>query len=167
MTDHDKRQSTRLPARFNSVWSYIAVVVTLHSLVAILVPGSIAANAFLQSFLPHEYLETLIVLVTITLASIVNIHVKLTVMTQASGAQSPDEPQVASMRRKANSVARFLMVITLAAVSILIVDGSLPQESLARAWTFSGLLSVFFGAIIATYEVQRIVMSLSELPDSR
>lgn len=165
MPDKNKIISRRIPINIRNVWVYLAVAAVLNGLFAGIFPKSIANNDFLQSFLPHEYLETLIVLVTITLASIVNIHVKLTIMMEGGDLQSLEERQVAGLRRKTNDVARFLLVITLAALLVLILDGTLPPASLNRAWTFCGLLALLLGAIAATYEVQRIVMSLSELPD--
>jgi hypothetical protein len=110
-------------------------------------------------------LPTLIVLVTVTLASIVNIHVKLTIMTEGDGLQPREELEINKLRRKANDVARFFLVIPVVAVVILIFDGTLPTASLSRAWTFCGLIALFFAATAATYEVQRIVIELSELPD--
>lgn len=148
-----------------SAWFYLAVAVALSAIVAIALPEPIANNTFLKAFLPSEYLPTLIVLVTVTLASIVNIHVKLTIMTEGDGLQPREELEINKLRRKANDVARFFLVIPVAAVVILIFDGTLPTASLSRAWTFCGLIALFFAATAATYEVQRIVIELSELPD--
>lgn len=150
-----------------SVWGYLAIAVALGMIPAIALPEPIARNTFLRSFLHSEYLPTLIVLVTVTLASIVNIHVKLTTMTGGDDLQPFEGSEVIKLRRKANDVARFFLVIPVAAVVSLIFDGTLPMASLNRAWTFCALIALFFAATAATYEVQRIVIELSELPDRR
>ena len=165
MSDRIKGKLSRLAAGMRSVWVYLAISVALGAAAAGAWPEPIASNTFLRTFLPSEYLATLIVFVTVTLASIVTIHVKLTTMTEGDDTSSLRESQATRLRRKANDVARFLLIIPLAAVAILILDGSLPAASQHRAWTFSVLIALFFAATAATYEVQRIVISLSELPD--
>ncbi len=165
MADRLQDKLRRLAAGMRSVWVYLGVSVTLSAIAAYAWPGPIAGNTFLRAFLPSEYLAALIVFVTVTLASIVTIHVKLTTMAEGDDTFSARERQVARLRKKTNTVARFLLIIPLAAIAMLIVDGSLPAASQIRAWPFSVLVALFFAATAATYEVQRIVISLSELPD--
>lgn len=165
MSDRIKRQFNRLTAGMRNVWVYLGAAIAVSALFAFALPGPIANNTFLRNFLPSEYLPTLIVLVTVTLASIVNIHVKLTIMMDGDDLGTFEESEIDKLRGKTNDIARFFLVIPVAAVFMLIYDGTLPTGSLGRAWTFSGLLALFFAATAATYEVQRIVIELSELPD--
>lgn len=165
MSDLIKGKLSRLAAGMRSVWAYLAISVAISAVAAGTCSEPIASNTFLRTFLPSEYMATLIVFVTVTLASIVTIHVKLTTMTEGDDARLFQELQATRLRKKANNVARFLLIIPVAAFAILILDGSIPEASQNRAWTFSVLIALFFAATAATYEVHRIVISLSELPD--
>ncbi len=104
---------------------------------------------------------------TVTLASIVTIHVKLNSMEHGEDLDAADKNDIVSLRAKANDIARFFLFIPVAATAVLIWDGFLVDGSQVRAWTYAGLLALFLASIAATYEVQRIVIELAELPDRR
>lgn len=158
----DRVQSLTVGMR--NVWGYLAVALAVGAIAAFLVPSMIVTNTFLASFVRTDYLSTLIVLVTVTLASITHIHVKLTVMT-GSDLEPGEQAEVASLRNKANGVARFFLFSPVAAVMVLISDGSIEASSEIRAWTFSALVAILMASIAATYEVQKIVLELSRMPD--
>lgn len=110
----------------------IAASITVIGLTAFF-PEILANNEFLKNYVTHEILSLLSVTMTITFASVANIHLAITKSLRLSVKDSKvrariEKSHVAPMRREINSSAWLLFWAFLIIFAAVFVKGEWPQN---------------------------------------
>lgn len=141
---------TRDSAEGISIASAIGVAI-----VTVWAPNILADNTFLQNYVTHEILSLLSVTMTITFASVANIHLAITKSLQ-SFVEDPlkrariEKTHGQPMRREINSSAWLLFWAFLAIFSAVIIKGEWPDNK--------HVLSAVHGAGIVTTIINMLVI---------
>ncbi|WP_152485771.1 hypothetical protein [Euryhalocaulis caribicus] len=103
----------------------IIAAATVVSVLTVCHPSVLAGNKFLDEFVSHEILALLIVILTITLASIGNIHLTLTRMVSRFESRAEGELAAKPARDEINSSGwSLLYAFGLCTVALLIKGGA-------------------------------------------
>ncbi|CDX17669.1 conserved membrane hypothetical protein [Mesorhizobium plurifarium] len=112
-------------------WPIVAIVTLSSFSVAVLKPEWLAKNTFLASLVSYELVSILIVILTVTMASVANIHLALGRLKKSLADKGVDiGEQISGARRELSENAWYLF----GSFCILLVDllfkGSLEPESI-------------------------------------
>lgn len=108
-------------------WCALIGMATVVAVLTIVHPTILAKNQFLDSFVSHEILALLIIILTITLASVGNIHLTISRLTARFNNKSEGELAATSARAELNSSAWSLLWSFVVCVSILLIKGSFTK----------------------------------------
>lgn len=131
-------------------------------------PLWLSSNAFLEDFIGSQLLSLLALVLTVTLASIANIHLTLTRIV----ADYPDSDKKEAVkgvadiaREEVNSSARGLFYSFFIAVGLLILDGHFiketHQQGHVQSFVYSVCIMILVFNIWVLYDVYQSVISLS------
>jgi hypothetical protein len=144
-------------------WAIMIAAATVVVVLTICHPAVLATNTFLNAFVTHEILALLIIVLTITLASVANVHLTITRIIrtkfkdEAAGAVA-----AAPARQEINSNAWALFWGFGVCVVVLLLKGSFADQpyivSLANG---SGLLILLFNGLVM-YEIYQTIFDLAE-----
>lgn len=131
------------------------------------VPDFFGKNAFLSAFITFELLNILIVILTVTLASIANIHLSLNRVARlkfkdrAKGAAHADE-----VRREINQNGWLLFWLFVISCVLVFFKGSLPVNSPNVYWlsfVHSMGLVILFTSLLVLYDIYQVIYSLVKI----
>ena len=127
-------------------------------------PEWLSANTFLDEFINHEILALFAVVLTVTLASVANIHLAINRMI----AQSFRNDETA--RRMANGIkgeirdnSRIIFISFFAALFALIIKDLIPDETLHIAIANGFLIWVLVLNLLTIMDVYNVVYGLSDI----
>ncbi|MFC3785083.1 hypothetical protein GGR90_003574 [Sphingopyxis italica] len=109
-------------------WCGLIGLATLVIALTVVHPHVLAANEFLHAFVSHEMLALLIVILTITLASIGNIHLTLSRIVRRFKSHADGELAAAPARQELDSNAWSLFWAFVACVVVLLIKGGFPTD---------------------------------------
>lgn len=144
-------------------WVLMIAASTIVAALTITAPAVLARNAFLNGFVTHEILALLAVVLTITLASVANIHLTITRIIKSKFADE-DKGRLAAApaRSEINSNAWALFWAFLTCVVVLVLKGAYPTEPyLVSLMNGSALLILFFNLLVL-YDIYQTVFDLAE-----
>lgn len=135
------------------------IIVVMSGLVvalSIYAPGILAENSFLKGFINHELLNTMAVIVTITIATIATIHLWFNELEDKH-----DKKVFGRARREINSGAFWLIGLFAGSVLLLIVrayfGGNLLEISLFNGFAIIILMTT----ILVLIDIMSVVRSLT------
>jgi len=136
---------------------------TIVGVLTICHPEVMATNTFLSAFVTHEILGLLIVVLTITLASVANVHLTITrIIRDKFPVEAEGRAAAAPARREINSNAWSLFWAFGVCVILLLVKGSNPGQiyvlSLANGLA---LLVLLFNGLVM-YDIYQTIFDLVE-----
>lgn len=110
-------------------WCCLIGLTTVVIAMTVVHPRLLANNKFLDAFVSHEILALLIVILTITLASIGNIHLTLSRIVRRFKSHAEGELAAAPARQELDSNAWSLFWAFVACVVVLLVKGGFPTDA--------------------------------------
>ncbi|PTW44705.1 hypothetical protein C8J25_109135 [Sphingomonas faeni] len=142
--------------RIGILFASIAIVGAL----SISRPAVFAKNRFLQAFMGPDMVSVLIVMLTITFASVANIHLSITRMV----ALAPDRAEAAGAagRARAQLNTNAWTIFWAFAVSLLslIVNGEYPKDELVQSTTTGVCLVVLILNGLVMHDIYRSIFLL-------
>ncbi|MEQ1549335.1 MAG: hypothetical protein ABL918_11925 [Chakrabartia sp.] len=131
----------------------VAVLTATH-------PYLLAGNRFLNSFVSHEILAVLIVTLTITLASIGNIHLTISRLVRKFENLSQGELEATPARTELNSSAWSLFWAFGVCVCILLFKGGFPENCYVVSFVNGAALIILSFNMMALYDIYTTVFDL-------
>lgn len=130
-------------------WAIMIACGTLVAVLTIAHPAVLAENKFLDGFISHEILALLIVILTITLASIGNIHLTLTRLVSRFENRAEGELAATPARDEINSSGWSLLYAFAACTLILLIKGGTTSNVYAQSATNgAGLIILLFNMLV-------------------
>lgn len=130
-------------------WCIMIAAVTIGAVLTITHPSVLAKNMFLDAFISHEILALLIVILTITLASIGNIHLTLSRMVQRFENKAEGELAATPARDEINSSGWSLLYAFAVCVIVLLIKGGTSSNIYAQSATNgAGLIILLFYMLV-------------------
>lgn len=130
-------------------------------------PDWLADNSFLDEFISHEILALFAVVLTVTLASVANIHLAINRMIVQSFRQDPKAQMLASeIKTEIRDNCRIIFVSFFLALTALIVKGLIPDEPVHVAIVNGFLIWVLVLNLLTIMDVYNVVYGLSDLQGS-
>lgn len=127
---------------------YIIVIVYIGVVTAATIchPSFLAKNEFLKAFISHELLGLLAVVMTITFASVANIHLTISRLVAQAPAEKREAARetIAETRSELNSSAWLLFWAFIAAAIILLVKGTVTEN----VWVESAANGLALGTLL-------------------
>lgn len=143
-------------------WIIIIAFSTIAAVLTIYRPTVLADNDFLGEFVSHEILALLIIIVTITLASIGNIH--LTITRLASRFENKAEGELAAKpaRDELNSSGWSLLWAFGVCVVVLLLKGAYGSDVYVRSGANGAALIVLLFNMLVLKDIYETVFDLVE-----
>lgn len=150
----------------NKVVLIIFLVILILTVLALsyFIPDFLAGNKFLEAFVTFEILNLLAVIVTVTFASVANIHLSLNklVMGLKWNDENTRERVTEAVRKELNDDSKLLLLLFLATILMLFAKGANPPTEFISA--IHGLTMVILLAnIVVLYEIYSAVFKLAKL----
>lgn len=132
-------------------------------------PQPLAGNKFLDEFISHEIMAFLIVVLTITFASVANIHLAISRMQGSIknvGAREQIETQFAGpLKQETRSSAYLLFWVFCVCATSLVIKGQVPENAYVKSAVHSiGIMAVVINAVVL-YDIYKTVFALVSLPE--
>lgn len=126
-------------------------------------PRFLANNSFLDSLVTHELLAVLGVILTITLASIVNVHAEITRMVRRI---YPDDIargqlQAQDIRNELNSSAWYLIGSFLGAIVVLTMKAEMKEDVVWHSGLNGAGLGTLLLMVLIMYDIHRTIFALA------
>jgi small basic protein len=138
---------------------------TVLGVLTICQPGALANNTFLGSFVSHEIMAFLIVVLTITFASVANIHLQITNMVRslsAPEAQRRVETELAApLRREINSSSWLLFWAFVVCALALVLKGQFPENAYVVSFVHATAIVVTTINAIVLYDIHQTIFALA------
>lgn len=144
-------------------WAIMIGAAVIVGVLTICIPSALANNTFLNSFVTHEILALLAVVLTITLASIANVHLTITRIIKSKFADEDKGRLAASpVRAEINSNAWALFWAFLACVGVLLFKGSYPGEAYLVSLMNGAALLILLFNLLVLHDIYQTVFDLAE-----
>jgi hypothetical protein len=131
----------------------VAVLTATH-------PHLLADNNFLNSFISHEILAVLIVTLTITLASIGNIHLTISRLVRKFDNSAEGELRATPARNELNSSAWSLFWAFGLCVVVLLIKGGFPENCYVVSLVNGAALVILTFNMMTLYDIYTTVFDL-------
>lgn len=136
---------------------------TIVCALTIAAPSVLAANTFLNGFVTHEILALLAVVLTITLASVANVHLTITRIIRSKFAdENKGRLAAAPARSEINSNAWALFWAFLVCVAVLVLKGAYPTEVYLVSLMNGLALLVLLFNLLVLHDIYQTVFDLAE-----
>jgi hypothetical protein len=144
--------------RIGLLFAFVAIVGAM----VVCQPTWLADNEFLKSVMTHELLGLLVVILTITFASVANIHLAITRMVSSAG-QNRDAANESArgIRREINSNAWTIFAAFIVAVGSLLWKGAFPHNVFIVAASHAIGLIVIMVNVLILHDIYRAIFGLA------
>jgi hypothetical protein len=142
----------------------VIAMLTISISGTICAPEFFGANEFLKSFITFELLNVLAVIVTVTLASIANIHLSLNrIVRSAFRDKRVGQARSAVVRREINQNGLLLAGLFFAACAALFLKGAQPNDIYVLSFVHSLGLTILLTNLLVLYDTYAVIYSLVKL----
>lgn len=142
----------------------ILILIAVGITVSLFWPSVLADNQFLANFVNHNLLSLLVVILTITFASVGNIHLSISktqTSIQDAGKRAEIEEQFAKpLQAETESSAWLLFWALVACVVILLIKGSFADYVFIVSATHAAALILLFINAAVLYDIYGTVFAL-------
>lgn len=156
------------PSLKNRITISIVCIISLGTLLSVLTichPNILSSNSFLRSFVSHEIMAFLIVVLTITLASVANINLQITSMVRqltSSEARRRAELVLATpLRKEVNSSAWLLFWAFVACAIALVIKGQWHENAYVESGVNSIAIVVMVMNLLVLYDIHQTIFALA------
>ena len=140
--------------RYGLLFSTIAVLGAM----VVCQPGWLANNWFINQFVSSEIVAVLIVILTITFASVANIHLSLNRISQRHGKSFAD--RLARIRRKINGDAWLIFWAFVVCLAALLIKGGAGENVYLLAVAHAVALVVLLINVLVLHTIYRSIFAL-------
>lgn len=129
-------------------------------------PNVLAGNTFLDDFVGAQLLSLLAIILTITLASVANIHLGLNRIIKEQFEDDLEEGYSAAepVRREINQNAWVLFWVFLTCIVLLCVEGAFPSVIWVESFVYGVCALILVLNVWVLYDVYKSVYALVSLP---
>lgn len=138
--------------------AFVAVVGAM----AVCEPAWLATNMFLDALMSHELLALLVVILTITFASVANIHLAISRMVQQAPDPAAANASADGARREINSNAWTIFLAFIAAVIVLLVKGWAQGNQHVVAFAHAVGLAILLLNVLVLHDIYRSIFGLAQ-----
>lgn len=124
-------------------------------------PAWLAKNGFLLNLMTHELLGLLVVILTITFASVANIHLAISRMVSRAANRSAAGAAANSVRREINSNAWTIFAAFLVALASLVLKGAFQDNDHVVAVAHAVGLTVIALNVLVLHDIYRSIFGLA------
>ena len=142
--------------RVGILFAFIAIV----GCVSVSRPDILAENEFLKAFMGPDMVSVLIVILTITFASVANIHLSISRMVGAAKDRARAARAANGVRSQINSNAWVIFWAFLVAMIALFVYGEFPKEEMVRSFATATCLTVLLLNGLVMHDLYRTIFIL-------
>lgn len=139
-----------------------AVAIFLAS-TTVCMPNLFGENAFLQGFVTHEILALMAVILTVTLASVANIHLSLNRIVITKFSTRKEMVEAAQSVKKELSDNAWYIFWGFAAVIILLIAKGISKNLFLQSAVNAACIWVLLVYILCMYDIYRVVFGLTKL----
>lgn len=151
--------------RVGSLFALFAILACM----TIVVPSPLATNKFLDDFVSHEIMAFLIVVLTITFASVANIHLAVSRMQSgikdAKARQGLERDFATPLKAETRSSAYVLFWAFCFCAVALVVKGQFPENAYVKSAVHSVAIVVVVINAMILYDIYRTVFALVSQPE--
>jgi len=128
-------------------------------------PEFLSDNTFLRGFINHEILALMAVIMTITLASVANIHISLnSLVLRRFGGNEPLKEAAAGVKKEMTDNAWLIFWGFLVTAIVLVAKGAFDDKNvLAYAITHGVCLWFLLLYFLCMYDIYKVVFGIVEL----
>lgn len=145
-------------------WIAVLLAALLCFVVSFYDPAIIGTNAFINAMVSYELVSILVVILTVTLASVANIHLALGRVKRQLAEQGKDiTPQVRVARRELSENAWVLFGAFCLLWVVLFVKGETAQNVVWLTVCHSFAIMIVVISLAILYDIYRSVYRLTEL----
>ena len=142
--------------RIGILFAFIAIVGAL----AVSRPSTLADNRFLKALMGPDLVAVLIVMLTITFASVANMHLSISRMVAAAPNRAAAAEAAGRVRGQLNSNAWTIFWAFLVALVALFLNGEFPTEPTIQAITTAVCLVVILLNGLVMHDIYRSIFML-------
>lgn len=129
-------------------------------------PDFLARNTFLLGFVNHEVLALLSVILTVTLASVANIHLTMNKIVANKFGNNPKLKDAATeVKNELKDNCWYIFWGFVAAAILLVAKGSIPNGDLALSIIHGMVLWILALYVLCMYDVYQVVFGIVDMDD--
>jgi len=141
-------------------WVILIALAVVVAVLTIAAPSVLAKNTFLDAFVSHEILALLIVILTITLASVGNIHLTITRLVNRFENKAEGELQATPARNELNSNAWSLLWAFCVCLVALLIKGGFSDEPYLVSLMNGAAVVILVYNLLVLYDIYTTVFDL-------
>ena len=146
--------------RVGILFAFIAIT----GVAAISLPAIFADNRFLNALMGPDLVAVLVVVLTITFASVANVHLSISRLVAKAHNRQAAEAAAGSARAELNSNAWSIFWAFLVALVALFFNGHFPADKVADALTTAVCLTVILFNGLVMHDIYRSIFLLAAGP---
>lgn len=146
----------------------IVILVALAAVLAIACicqPNLLSQNTILNGLMNHEVLALMAVILTVTLASVANIHLAINRVVTKKFDNDPELKAAASeVKKELKDNSWYIFWGFLAALILIVAEGSIDSE-LATAIIYAGVIWILGLYLMCMYDVYQVAFGVVDMDD--
>lgn len=123
-------------------------------------PHLLAGNTFLIALMGPDLVSVLVVVLTITFASVANIHLSISRMVSAARNREAANAAANGVRKQINSNAWTIFWAFVAALIALFIYGQFPDNTMVRSFAVAACLTVIVLNGLVMHDIYRTIFIL-------
>lgn len=151
-----EKVSRSLIWRVGILFAFIAIAGS----VSVSRPDILANNEFLRAFMGPDMMAVLVVILTITFASVANIHLSISRMVSGAANKAAASRAAEGVRTQINSNAWVIFWAFLVAIIALFLHGQFPKEAMVRSFATAACLTVLLLNGLVMHDLYRTIFIL-------
>lgn len=143
---------------------FLMALATFIASVVVCRPHWLAENAFLKGFVNHEVLALMSVILTVTLASVANIHMALNrIVARRFGGNSELKIAASEVKREIKDNAWYIFWAFVLTIIVLLVKGLNMGNQLIVAISNGIVVWAMFLFIVCMYDIYKVIFGIVDL----
>jgi len=160
-----------MKVRSSHIWriGILFAFIAIAGSVSVSRPDILTKNEFLKAFMGPDMVSVLVVILTITFASVANIHLSISRIIGSCSNRNEAMEASKGVRKQINSNAWLIFWAFLVALLALFFYGQFPEGDMVRSICISICLSVFLMNGLVMHDLYRTIFILVEnyLPNDK
>lgn len=146
----------------SSVWriGILFAFISIAGAVSVSRPGDLADNTFLKALMGPDLVAVLVVVLTITFASVANIHLSISRMVASAKDKPKADGAAAGVRQQINSNAWLIFYAFIIALCALFLYGQFPEDESVRAVMMAVCMTVVVLNGLVMHDLYRTIFLL-------
>jgi len=142
--------------RIGTLFAFVSIVGSL----AVSRPSALAENKFLDELMSPDLVAVLVIVLTITFASVANVHLSISRLVARATNRMAAERAASAARKELNSNAWTIFWAFLVALIALFVNGEFPRSEMVDALTTAVCMTVILLNGLVMHDIYRSIFLL-------